>query len=194
MARRAVEYEVRGLDETLDDLEAILANAREMAAIHLDVAQTVRGWQVRHFDKAEDSSGRSWAPHSELTQALRGDVSAQLLQDTGALKASIALKFAHGRGWSIGTAKVYAAVHQYGAVIRPKRHQHLFIPARGAGRTRSFSTAEGVVAITRARIPAREFLYLNPEEREELVEIYASEVASRGTAYIAWEGLRGARA
>lgn len=185
---------VSGLNETLRDLEAIVDNAEDMGVIHTDVAMTVRNWQVEHFDKAEDSRGSMWKPLSALTRALRGQAGGnpRPLQDTGQLKASVQVMRTGPEGWIVGTRKRQAAVQQYGAVIKPKRHDFLFIPLnlRGQGkRARRFTGKGQLLALRQATIPAREFLYLNPQEREELVEIYASEVASRGTTYIRWQGL-----
>jgi phage gpG-like protein len=209
---------ITGLDETLRDLHAIVNNAEDMGAINADMAMIVRNWQVSHFDKAEDSTGAAWKPLSGLTRALRGQASGnpKPLQDTGQLKASEHVSRADAKGWTVETRKIQAAVQQYGAIIKPKRGRFLYIPLnmRGQGkRAKSFGGAaslamggkrgqsygkltkagrakRNLLALTQAVIPAREFMYLNPQEREEMVDIYVSELASRGTTYIRWAGLR----
>jgi phage gpG-like protein len=181
---------VSGLDETLRDLQAIVDNAEDMSVIHTDIAMTVRNWQTEHFDKAEDSRGSMWKPLSPLTRALRGQANGnpKPLQDTGRLKASVQVMRSGPEGWMVGTRKKQAAVHQYGATITPKRGQFLFIPLnmRGEGKRAKRRNTTQHLRLRSATIPAREFLYLNPREREEMVNIYASEVASRNTFYIRW--------
>ena len=102
-------------------------------------------------------------------------------------------------------------MQQFGATIRPKHGRFLFIPVDKAGhRARSFASSvemggekgrygkltgtgrakRRLIALTKAVIPAREYLYLNQQEQDELVEVYASEAASRGTSSIRWTGLR----
>ena len=211
-----VHIRLEGLDRVLRDLEVMAGNGANMTEIHNAVALMVRGWQLRHFTAAVDSRGIPWRPLSPLTLALRRGGGGLPLQDTGALKASVGVQAASSTGWTVGTRKKYAAVHQFGATILPKNGKFLFIPVDKFGRrARSFASsvemggAKGqqygkltksgkakrrLIALKKAVIPAREYLYLNTQEQEELVEVYASEAASRGTTYIQWMGLRRARA
>jgi phage gpG-like protein len=212
---------VTGLEETLRDLRTMTKNAQDMSQIHASVALAVRGMQLRHFDRGEDSAGSRWKPLSALTMALRRGGGGKPLLDTGQLRASIGVQLTSGSGWQVGTRKIQAAVQQYGATIRPKHGKFLFIPLNMRGRgskARSFASASreyeyqtksgktkrsynkgkgrsatgnvAMIALTKAVIPAREYMYLNPQELEEMVELYASEVSARGTTYINWTGLR----
>ena len=84
-----------------------------------------RGLVVRNFNRQTDPYGRKWKPSDSRTKRRS---SSKALIDTGNLRASIR---AEVKGYSvvrIGSDLVYAPVHQYGAVITPKRARALLVP------------------------------------------------------------------
>ncbi len=63
----------------------------------------------------------------------------------------------------VGSNKKYAAAHQFGAIIRPKRAKALAIP-----------TLSGVIFAKKAVIPKRPFLGIGREDEGALRRILAS--------------------
>ena len=78
------------------------------------------------FEKQEDPHGRPWQDLAPITKALRrGGPPYRILQDTGVLASSITQRVSRKR-LVIGTNLEYAALHNFGGVIRPKRAKALF--------------------------------------------------------------------
>ena len=190
----ATGVEFKGLLELLEDLKAIVDNCEHMQAIHRSVALWVRDRQMRHFQKEEDSEGKRWPRLSKLTLALRRGGSSKPLHDTGTLRASVKIRYLTDGGWSVGARGKGAAVHQYGDTIEPKKGKYLYIPVNklGAG-SRTNSSATSFIRLKKAVIPKREYIYLTNKEFADMIDIYTSEVASRGTTYIDWRGRKWAR-
>lgn len=74
----------------------------------------------------------------------------QPLVDKGILRRSIVAQ-ADATGVVVGTNLIYARVHQFGAVITPKKHPHLVFPG----------PAGNLIFSKRVKIPARPFLPIN---------------------------------
>ena len=106
--------------EALDRLAAALKTPASLATIGGMAAEMIRGKIHR---------GDGFAPLSAATTAYRGQ--GRPLQDTGSLRDSITFKTAGSHTVSVGTNKPYAALHNYGGVIRPKKSKWLWIPAAG---------------------------------------------------------------
>lgn len=75
-----------------------------------------------------------------------------------------------GKQLRVGTNKVYAAVHQFGAEIRAKRAPKL-----------AFRLGGKLVFADQVEIPARPFLGISAEDREEIVELFET-FAARAAA------------
>lgn len=81
------------------------------------------------------------------------------LRDSGRLANSITRE-ASERGVRVGTNVIYAAVHQFGATIRPKKGDRLFFKVQGKK-----------VAAKQVRIPARPFLGISKADEAEIATI-----------------------
>ena len=81
------------------------------------------------------------------------------LNDTGHLRGSINQAFDQDSA-RVGTNCIYAAIHNFGGVIRPKKARWLYIPLAGGGGRR-------VKSVT---IPQREFLTLTPQDEADLLD------------------------
>ncbi|MEC4804747.1 MAG: phage virion morphogenesis protein [Jaaginema sp. PMC 1079.18] len=97
------------------------------------------------FDDQQDPKGQRWQPlkASTLARKTRLRKILKILQQDGDLRTSIAYQ-ATNRDVSIGTNRVYGAIHQFGGM---------------AGRGR------------RVRIPPRPYLGVDDADRAEIVEI-----------------------
>ncbi len=99
--------------------------------------------------------GTPWKP------SLRAQISGgRTLTQSGLLADSISSQSGpHFAEW--GPNRIYAAIHQFGGVIRPKRAGALRFALAGGG----FATVQSVT------MPARPYLGLSDENREDLVEL-----------------------
>lgn len=120
-------------------------------------AQAIR--EARHPE-----TGAPWKPTGSLALAARpgGGSRGRTLQDTGQLRQSIIGRdpVVQGNSVTIGSDKVYAALHQRGGTIRPKRGKYLAVPAtreaRRAGSARrwmSTNKARGAKVLFGAKGP-----------------------------------------
>ena len=103
------------------------------------------------FSTATDPKGRPWKP--SLRAQLEGG---QTLSDTGRLRRSFSVRAAAPWGFTIGTNVRYAALHQFGATITPKRARYLRFRLAG-GRGRRKGGGGRWVTVARVDLPARPF-------------------------------------
>ena len=106
--------------DTLDNLARSLQTPAKLETIGGMAAEMIRG---------KIHSGQGFAPLSPATEAYRG--AGRPLQDTGSLRDSITFKVINGQTVSVGTSKPYAAIQNYGGVIRAKKAKWLWIAAAG---------------------------------------------------------------
>jgi phage gpG-like protein len=109
-----------GVIDMLDNLTKSLQAPANLGTIGGMAAEMIR---------SKIHSGQGFAPLSPATEAYRG--AGRPLQDTGLLRDSITFKVIDGKTVSVGTNKIYAAVQNYGGVIRAKKAKWLWIPAAG---------------------------------------------------------------
>ncbi|MCS7069092.1 MAG: phage virion morphogenesis protein [Meiothermus ruber] len=107
------------------------------------------------FERERDPWDRPWK-RSLRAQLEQG----QTLSDTGRLRRSFTYR-ANDRGFIVGTNVRYAAIHQYGGVIRPKRAKYLRFRLAGGSGKRKGGRGRWVQT-ERVVIPARPFV---PEPR-----------------------------
>ncbi|MBW1666852.1 MAG: phage virion morphogenesis protein [Deltaproteobacteria bacterium] len=189
MAGVGLKIEVKDKEVTrlLQRLQRRMAN---LTPVMSAVADVVRTSVVRTFEK--EGRPRPWAGLSPVTVKLRGRAHPILRRQgfAGGLMGSI-----HGRGYrdraEIGTNKVYAAVHQFGA----KRGSFGTVEVRIPAHTRRITQAFGrviepkVIAVrehTRKMvlpwgdIPARPFMVVQDEDWEEIKETVLDALAIVG--------------
>ena len=112
------------------------------------------------FDAAEAPDGTPWAPLSPAYAAIkRGAGILRVAGGNGGLQDSITFD-ATGSEVAVGSNKIYAAVHQFGATIKPK----------GAAPLR-FRLAQGLVAVRSVTIPARPYLGLSRKDEEDILDV-----------------------
>jgi phage gpG-like protein len=125
------------------------------------------------FTTATDPRGQPWRP--SLRAQLEGG---QTLSDTGRLRRSFSVRAAGPRGFIIGTNVRYAAPHQFGATITPKRARYLHFRLAG-GRGRRKGGKGRWVTVARVDLPARPFF---PEGND--LGRYAPHMAEAIQAYL----------
>lgn len=120
-------------------------------------AAIVKNTQLR-FEAETSPSGVPWKKSRRA--ASQGG---KTLQDSRRLYASLTSRVVGAGTLEVGTNVAYAAVHQFGATIRPKTKKRLKFRIPGGG----FRTAAGVT------IPARPFLGFTQADREDVSDILA---------------------
>lgn len=111
------------------------------------------------FETARDPQGQAWAPLLPAYESMKRG--AGILRESamrGGLMGSITFRAGH-ESVEVGTNKIYAAVHQFGATIRPVR----------AGRL-VFRLATGMVQAQSVTIPARPYLGIGPADERVIFE------------------------
>lgn len=83
----------------------------------------------------------------------------RILQDSGALRESI-VKDPRSNSVAVGSNLVYARIHQFGGVIRPKNGSCLCIPV-GNGK---------IIKVKSVTIPARPYLVITSKENAEILK------------------------
>ena len=113
------------IDVNIDmfDLEAAMSRLREAAQDTTPIMRRCAGVLAGAAGlavKADPVTGAKWQPLAASTAAARAAKghSGKILQLTGSLASSLERNF--GRTYAVvGTAKPYAAAHQFGAVTKP---------------------------------------------------------------------------
>lgn len=77
-----------------------------------------------NFRNSQGPNAEKWKPLSTLTISMRRKGSSKPLVDTGTLRRSIR-GIATGTQAIVGTNLKYAAIHQFGGTIRPKKAKSL---------------------------------------------------------------------
>lgn len=123
---------------------------------------------TRHrFATSTAPDGSRWLPSRRVLESKKGGrtlvLSSRLMRSITQQSDSTTVR--------IGTNVVYAAIHQFGGIIRPKTKKAL-----------SFGKGKNKVTVSKVTIPARPYLGLNDADRKsiraEVVSFLARAVAS----------------
>ena len=122
----------------------------------------------KRFDQGVDVWGTRWQPLQPAYAAIK--------RGPGILRASLMLPrsitFAvSGSTISVGSNRVYAAVHQFGATIRPVRAKALAFQLGGVGP----KGGRGWVHARSVTIPARPYLGFGPHDERAALEVLRRE-------------------
>lgn len=124
----------------------------------------VRSTRQRFADQ-KDPEGQPWTPlNPEYAKAKGGGKILQKLGMRGGLLGSIVWQV-EGSQVQIGTNKIQAAVHQFGAVILPRNASALVFRIGGK-----------LVFAAKVTIPARPYLGVSADDRTEIAEIIEDHV------------------
>ncbi len=119
-----VSVKVRGLKRSLSKIEKKYGK-EDIRRLVKAFSPYARSLVVRNFNRQTDPYGRKWKPVKLNTKRR---ASSKALIDTGALRNSISSQVINDYTIRIGSPLVYAPVHQFGAVIVPKRAKALLVP------------------------------------------------------------------
>lgn len=167
-----------GVTVTLDEtevgstLEGLMSALQDMTPMLKNVGEHVQATTIDRFARQVSPAGLPWAQlNSEYAKTKKGP---GILRETGQL-AQIIYQVAADL-LQVGTNAVYAAAHQFGAVIKPKTAAALV-----------FSLGGRTIFASSVTIPKREFLGLTPEDIIEIGAIVGDylEAESGGSVEIA---------
>ena len=126
--------------EKLKEVRKVVSDERRTVSriIGIEVQKGIQS----NIRRGRDASGAKW-PDLKYRNG-------KPLQDTGRLRNSITWELRPG-GVRVGTNVIYAAVHNFGAVIKPKRAKFLAIPVGGGS----------IRLVKSVTIPQREYAYVS---------------------------------
>lgn len=125
----------------------------------------IEGTHTR-FERGVSPDGAAWAPlNPGYASVKRGPGILRGSAMRGGLMGSITQRASHNTV-EVGTNKIYAAVHQTGATIRPVHAAHL-----------RFRMASGLVQADSVTIPARPFLGVSAEDERMIEEVVVDALA-----------------
>ena len=128
-----------------------------LRAIGVGLAATTRA----RFNAGRGPDGAAWRPLNPAYAAVKRGPPNILIGVhgmSGGLQGSISFRTG-ASSVTIGSNKIYAGVHQFGAVIRPK------------GKALVFRMAGGLAFAKSVTIPARPYLGFGPEDRQTVLDV-----------------------
>lgn len=157
------------LNATLDDKAFMAGVARLGGVLHVGVLSAIGTAMVeetqKRFETGRDVWGVAWAPLSPAyAQIKRGP---GILRASRMLQRSITFQVS-GASVTVGSNRVYAGVHQFGAVITPKNAPALtFLLGAGAGMKSRYM----LVHAQSVRIPQRPYLGFGPNDQRAVMDV-----------------------
>ena len=140
-----IEIKINNADEITAKLEQLAQGVERREPLMRSISGTMYSAVMQNFG---DGGRPSW-----LGPKYRAG---KPLIDTGALRGSISEDSGNEHA-VVGTNLIYAAIHNFGGVIRPKSAKALAIP-----------TATGVAMVKQVTIPKREFMTLTPRDESDI--------------------------
>ena len=161
MAGAGVQLTIH-VDDTMlrQGIERVMARMANAQPIFDEIGQRLVTSVVHRFEREAGPHGAPWKPSRRATGA-----GGQTLSDTGRLRDSITHR-AGADHVQVGTHIRYAAIHQFGGTIRPKKGDRLVFSVGG---TKVFARA--------VKIPARPFLGLDASDRGTVLGVFRRHLA-----------------
>lgn len=153
-ARLTVSAGTGPLRAALEGVGAAVRSPGEiLRAIGVGMAENVR----TRMERGVGPDGRAWTPLKPAYAATKRGPG--ILRESLMLQRSITAQVA-GHELKVGTNRIYGAVQQFGAVIRPKRAKALV-----------FKLGDRLVKARKVTIPARPYLGLGAEDIETIEDV-----------------------
>ncbi len=143
-----------GVRRGFEQLARLMTNTRPvMAAIGTELVASTH----MRFVTQTDPDGQAWqALNSEYAEGKRNS---RILTESGRLRDSINSRPSNDQVL-VGTNVIYAAVHQFGAVIQPRSASHLY-----------FRMGGNLIVANKVTLPARPFLGISSDDQTAIAEI-----------------------
>lgn len=146
-------------------IRAMMDAGEQLEDLHRRIGAALVSNVQLGFKAGASPDGQAWAP----LKIRKG----QPLRDTGRLRSSINAQ-ADDSGVTVGTNVDYAAVHQFGTTIKPKKQGGRLVFAGGSG---------GLIFAKQVTIPARPFMPLDASGAVDLPASYQKTVINRIRAH-----------
>ena len=156
-----IKVEFKG-DSIAAGFRALRTLAHEPAGMMRAIGAALVKTTQERFERGRDPQGSPWKPWTRAYAAVT--TSRGILRGSLALQHSITFKV-EGSGVRVGSNRIYAGVHQFGATIVPKTRKALV-----------FHLGERVVFAKKVTIPARPYLGFGPPDRAAVHEIVLAEL------------------
>jgi phage virion morphogenesis protein len=154
MAAALVSFDLTEIDAVQKMLAKAALDSEARGRLLQSIGVEMEAQTQERFDTKKSPDGDSWKALAQKTTdyyASKGWAARSILVGEGTLRDSITSEV-QGGAWSVlvGATMEYAAVHQFGAEIKPKNAPALFVP--GYGR------------LQKVTIPARPYLGVSPDD------------------------------
>lgn len=157
-------------DQVSEALKELQKRINNLEPVFRDIGQILRNSTEERFRKAEDPTGQPWATLQPWYQEMKKKHKGKILFLSGRLESSFSYS-ATNDSVTLGTNVRYAAIHQFGGVIRPKTAKGLAI-----GGFNSEGKAKGWAK--KVTIPARPFLGISKKDNSDILQAITVHMAS----------------
>ena len=170
---------IRGLTEAQNAVKALQRALADKRSILRQIGEELVASTDERFGSMQAPDGAPWKPlHPRTIRQKRNKQ--KILTERGLLRGSIHHEL-NGDTLEVGTDRKYGAIHQFGGVVKiPARTQTVKVGTKGKNKGRFMKAkSKAAHAIERTftipahdvTIPARPFLGLSSDDKEEIVEI-----------------------
>jgi phage virion morphogenesis protein len=159
MAAATVSFDLKEIDAVKKMLANAALSGADRAKLLGSIGVEMEAQTQERFDTQKSPDGESWKALAQKTMdyySSKGLLGARsILVGEGMLRDSITSEV-QGGGWSVlaGATMEYAAVHQFGAEIKPKSAPALFVPGYGM--------------LKKVTIPARPYLGVSADDMKAI--------------------------
>jgi len=169
VAAAEVSLDLREVDRVKEMLAKAALGSQERGQLMRAVGAQAEEQTGNRFDAQRSPEGDSWKALARLTRNYydeEGIGRGTLLNVSGNLRRSVTHEV-EGGAWSalVGATMEYAAVHQFGATITPRRAKALAVPGYGT--------------LRKATIPARPYLGVSQADAAEIAELASGFLSRR---------------
>ncbi|MDR0583598.1 MAG: phage virion morphogenesis protein [Treponema sp.] len=154
-----VSFDLKEIDAVKKLLSKITLSGADRARLLGSIGVEMEAQTQERFDTQKSPDGNSWKALAQKTMDYYGGKgllgARSILVGEGTLRDSITSEV-QGGAWSVlaGATMEYAAVHQFGAEIKPKSAKALFVPGYGW--------------LKKVNIPARPYLGVSADDAKAI--------------------------
>ena len=151
------------IDITLEDTQVVTAINRmihagtDLTPVLRDIGEHLLNTTRERFRDEEGPDGEAWMPLSETTKARKTRNIDKVLTEDGHLAGTLDY-LVMGNELLIGSPRIYASTHQFGAL-------------KGQFGFAAFDTRAGAFEIPWGDIPARPFLGISDDDRSTITDV-----------------------
>lgn len=162
MANITISFNDKDVNQALHALQEKVINLRPML---LKIGELLQESTEDRLNSGKnfDPTGKPWVTLQPWYQEQKKRNQGKILSLNGHLADSINHDVINGNTVIVGTNKEYAAIHQFGGVIRPKTAKALNVGGR---------------AVKKVTIPARPFLGVSNQDKENILDAVLDHMAA----------------